>query len=98
VRCRTNRYSVPTRYVGSPATVELFADRSRIVVGGELAAEHPRLFERNGAMLDPPHYIAALAYKHRAVERAEVFNNARFPEALRDLLRRLVQRNRDAAG
>lgn len=98
VRCRTNRYSVPTRYVGRPATVELFADGIRIVVDGELAAEHPRLFERNGAMLDPLHYLDALKYKHRAVERAEVFNNARFPEGLRDLLRRLVQRDRDTAG
>jgi len=98
LRCRTNRYSVPTRYVGRLATVELFADRIRIVADGELAAEYPRLFERNGDMLDPLHYLDALKHKHRAVERAEVFNNARFPEALRDLLRRLVQRDRDTAG
>lgn len=98
VRCRTNRYSVPTRYVGRPATIELFADHIRIVVDGEPAAEHPRLFERNGAVLDPMHYLDALKYKHRAVERAEVFNNARFPETLRELLQRLVQRDRDTAG
>jgi transposase len=98
VRCRTNRYSVPQRFVGRPATVELFADRVRIIVDGELAAESPRLFGRNEAALDPLHYLEALKYKHRAVERAEVFNNPRVPEALRALLRRLVQRDRDTAG
>ena len=98
VRARTNRYSVPSRYVGRPATVELFADRVRIVVDGKAVAEHPRLFERHSAVLDPLHYIDALKYKHRAVERAEVFNNSRFPEALRELLRELVRRDRDTAG
>jgi hypothetical protein len=76
----------------------VFAERIRIVVDGELAAEHPRLFRRSGASLDPLHYLGALKHKHRAVERAEVFNNERFPEPLRDLLRRLVQRDRDTAG
>jgi transposase len=98
VRCRTNRYSVPQRFVGRPATIELFSDQVRIIVDGELAAEYPRAFGRNGAMLDPLHYFEALKYKHRAVERAEIFNNARVPEPLRALLRRLVRRDRDTAG
>lgn len=92
VRCRTNRYSVPSRYVRRTATIELFADQVRIIVDGDLAAQHPRLFERQSAMLDPLHYLAALKHKHRAVERAEVFNNARFPAALRELLQNLVRR------
>jgi|HubBroStandDraft_1064217.scaffolds.fasta_scaffold34280_2 transposase len=98
VRCKTNRYSVPSRFVGRPATIELFADRLRIIVDDELAAEKPRLFGRNGASLDPLHYLDALWHKHRAVERAEVFNNAQVPQALRDLLQRLVRRDRDTAG
>jgi transposase len=98
VRHKTNRYSVPAQYVGRVATIEVFAERIRIVVDGELAAEHPRLFGRGGASLDPLHYLRALKHKHRAVERAEVFNNERFPEPLRDLLRRLVERERDTAG
>jgi hypothetical protein len=44
------------------------------------------------------HIIEALKKKHRAVERAEVFNNERFPQALRDYLRRLVHCDRDTAG
>ncbi|MGH7715807.1 MAG: hypothetical protein ACREML_07385 [Vulcanimicrobiaceae bacterium] len=44
------------------------------------------------------HYVEALKHKHRAVERAEVFNNERFPKPLRELLRRLVERDRDTAG
>jgi hypothetical protein len=98
VRHKTNRYSVPARYVGRVATIEVFAERVRIVVDGELAAEHPRLFGRRGAALDPLHYLGALKFKHRAVERAEVFNNERFPKQLRTLLARLVDRDRDTAG
>jgi transposase len=98
VRCRTNRYSVPTQFVGRPATVELFADRVRIIVDSELAAEWPRLYGRNESALDPLHYLGALKRKHRAVERAAVFNNERFPETLRALLKRLIGRDRDTAG
>ena len=98
VRYKTNRYSVPTRYVGRIATIEVFATRIRIIVDDELASEHNRLFGRNGASLDPLHYIDALKHKHRAVERAEVFNNERFPKPLRAFLRRLVERDRDTAG
>ena len=89
---------MPTRFVSRQARIELFADSVRIIVDDELVAEHPRLFGRNEAMLDPLHYLEALKRKHRAVERAEVFNNARVPEELRDLLRRLVRRDRDTAG
>jgi hypothetical protein len=98
VRYKTNRYSVPSRYVGRSATIEIFADSVRIIVNGELAAQHPRLFGRNDASLDPMHFLDALKHKHRAVERAEVFSNARFPQPLRHLLKRLVRRDRDTAG
>jgi hypothetical protein len=49
-------------------------------------------------MLDPLHFLETLKRKHRAVERAEVFNNERFPQELRDYLGRLVVRDRDTAG
>ena len=98
VRFKTNRYSVPSCYVGRMAIVEAFATRIRVVIDSELVAEHARLFGKNGASLDPLHYLDALAFKHRAVARAEVFNNENFPEPLRELLRRLVERDRDTAG
>jgi hypothetical protein len=44
------------------------------------------------------HIIEPIKLKHRAVERAEVFNNDRFPLPLRDYLKRLVVRDRDTAG
>jgi hypothetical protein len=44
------------------------------------------------------HFLDALKHKHRAVERAEVFSNARFPQPLRQLLKRFVRRDRDTAG
>ena len=98
VRYKTNRYSVPARYVGRRSFIEIFADIVRIVVDGDVVAQHPRLFGRNDAMLDPMHIIEPLKRKHRAVERAEVFNNKRFPRVLRDYLDRLVKRDRDTAG
>jgi len=98
VRHKTNRYSVPARYVGRLATIEVFVNQVRVVIDGELAAEHPRLFGRGGAELNPLHYLGALKHKHRAVERAEVFKNERFPKPLRALLDRLVDRDRDTAG
>ena len=98
IRYQTNRYSVPGRYVGRPATIEIFADVVQAVVDGELVAKHSRLFGRHDASLDPMHILEALKRKHRAVERAEVFNNDRFPQELRDYLKRLVKRDRDTAG
>ena len=98
VRYKTSRYSVPSKYVGRIATIEVFATRIRIVINDELAAEHPRLFGKNGASLDPLHYLDALTFKHRAVQRAELFNNENFPKPLRELLRRLIERDRDTAG
>jgi transposase len=98
IRYKTNRYSVPDRYVGRNALIEIFADTIRVVINDDAAAEHPRLFGRNGAMLDPMHLIEPLKRKHRAVERAEVFNNEHFPQPLRNYLTRLVKRDRDTAG
>jgi len=71
VRYKTNRYSVPSHFVGRHALIEIFADTVRIVVEHECIAKHPRLFGRNDAMLDPMHVLEVLKHKHRAVERAE---------------------------
>jgi hypothetical protein len=98
VRYKTNRYSVPGRYVGRRALIEIFADTIRVVIDSDVAAQHSRLFGRDEASLDPMHIIEPLKLKHRAVERAEVFNNDRFPLPLRDYLQRLVARDRDTAG
>ena len=98
VRYKTNRYSVPGRYVGRRALIEIFADTIRVVIDSDVAAQHSRVFGRDEASLDPMHIIEPLKFKHRAVERAEVFNNDRFPLPLRYYLQRLVARDRDTAG
>jgi hypothetical protein len=98
VRHKTNRYSVPSALVGQVATLEIFATRIRIIVDHRLVAEHDRLIGKNGAALDPMHYLDVLEFKHRAVERAEVLTNGSVPLPLRQLLRRLVADNRDTAG
>jgi transposase len=98
VRHQTNRYSVPSKFVGKMATLEIFCDTIRIVVHNELVAEHERLFVKHGAALHPLHYLDVLERKHRAVERAEVLTNERVPLPLRLLLKRLIEDNRDTAG
>ncbi len=95
---KTNRYSVPSRFAHRNAVIEVFSDRLRMVVDDEVAAEHSRCFGRNQAILEPLHFMEVLSRKHRAVERAEVFNNPRFHESLRALLHRYVAHERLTAG
>jgi len=98
VRHKTVRYSVPTEHVGKLATIEVYANTIRVVVAHECVAEHQRLFCKNASSLDPLHFLEALERKHRAVERAEVLTNERFPLPLRQLLQRMVEADRDTAG
>lgn len=98
VRHRTNRYSVPSRFAHRDAVVETFAETVRIIVGDEAVAVHERSFARHDVVLDPLHFLDVLRFKHRAVERAEVFTTSRFPTSLRDLLREYVEEDVDTAG
>jgi len=95
---RTNRYSVPSRFAYRDALVETYADTVRIIVSDEAVAIHKRSFSRHDVVLDPLHFVDMLRFKHRAVERAEVFTTHRFPAELRDLLRTYVDDDRETAG
>lgn len=95
---RTNRYSVPSRFAHREAIVETYAETIRIIIDDEAAAVHERSFARHDAVLDPLHFVDQLRFKHRAVERAEVFATDRFPTELRELLRIYVDEDRDTAG
>jgi len=51
----TNRYSVPPRYAGYPATVRAYADRLEVLVGGQMVAAHVRRRGRHGRCVLPEH-------------------------------------------
>jgi transposase len=84
----SNAYSVPTAFAHRHAVIEVYENRVRIVVGDEAVAEHPRSFGVNGRFLDPSHYVALLAHKHRAAESALVLSDGRIPSELHGLFER----------
>jgi transposase len=86
-----NWYSVPTRWAHRNAVIEVYERRLRIVVDADVVAEHPRGFGAGERFLDPRHYVALLAHKHRAAESALVLSDGRIPDVLRDLFDRYCQ-------
>jgi transposase len=51
----TNRYSVPPRHVGRPATLHQFADRLEVLVDGAVVAVHALCHERHQRRVLPEH-------------------------------------------
>ena len=98
VTCKTNRYSVPSKFAHRNAIVEIFHDRIRVIVDTLEVAEHERIFGKHEAILDPVHFIDLLSFKHRAVVRAEVFRHRRFDQTLRSLLNAYVENDPANAG
>ena len=98
VICETNRYSVPTRWAYRDAVLELFESHLRIIVDGQVVAEHQRCAGNHQSMLDVRHAIELLAFKHRSVERAEIIAHSRLPAPLLALRERLLEHDRAKAG
>jgi hypothetical protein len=86
-----NWYSVPTRWAHRNAVIEVYERRLRIVVDADVVAEHQRGFGAGERFLDPRHYVALLAHKHRAAESALVLSDGRIPDVLRDLFERYCE-------
>jgi transposase len=51
----TNRYSVSPRHVKKPATIFVYADTIEVRIDGQVAAIHPRCFERHQRKTLPEH-------------------------------------------
>src|SRR6516162_8184635 len=58
-----NQYSVPTEFAHHRATVVASVDTVRIVVGEQVAATHPRCWDREQVFYNPVHYLALLERK-----------------------------------
>jgi transposase len=89
----TNRYSVPSRYVGSCVWVKGFVDHVIIVAQNQVIARHFRSYERGQMLLQLDHYLEALLQKPRAARDARVMQTPQVPDSLRQLQAQMNQRH-----
>jgi transposase len=68
IRFDKNDYSVPAKYVRRKVDVLACHRTIRIVVDGELVAEHERSFDRRASIEDPAHTDELRKYKRKARE------------------------------
>jgi len=73
VQFETNRYSVPTIYVGEKVTVKATADEVKILAKGTVIASHPRIYGRNQEQTTLDHYLELLLQKSRALGNTKVY-------------------------
>ncbi len=66
----TNRYSVPTEYVGKQLALRAYSFRVQILSLERVITEHRRCFEREQDILDPLHYLGLLEQRPGAFEHA----------------------------
>ena len=77
VSVRTNRYSVPTRFIGRNVRILLRASDLIVYDGHTEVARHERLMSKAGARLDLDHYLEALLRKPGALPGATALEQAR---------------------
>ena len=66
----TNRYSVPSKYVGQQLLLRAYPFRVEVLSATEVIAEHPRCLEREQDILNPLHYLGLLEQRPGAFEYA----------------------------
>ena len=66
----TNRYSVPSKYVGQQLPLRAYPFRVEVLSVMEVIAEHARCFEREQDILNPLHYLGLLEQRPGAFEYA----------------------------
>lgn len=69
----TNRYSVPPRHVGQPATVRAYADRVELLVGAQVVGVHARRHGRHGRYVLPEHEAQFNKHSHSRVLLQQAF-------------------------
>lgn len=72
VQVMTNRYSVPSKYVGKQVTVELGLYDVRITQQNRVISKHERNFQKHKWILDPWHYMEVLRRKNRAFKSSMI--------------------------
>ena len=92
VRLDRNSYSVDSRYANRHVTLRVFAGRVLVMAGGEIIADHPRLFGRNKTQYNPWHYLGLLERKPGALHNGAPFQNWQLPAAVVQVQRLLLSR------
>ncbi len=93
VHFETNRYSVPTKYVGEKVTLKITAEDVEIISNNCNIAKHKRLFKRNQDSLILDHYLELLLQKSRAVGNTKVYNPKNLPPVYEEYRKCLLARN-----
>jgi transposase len=93
VQFETNRYSVPTAYVGEKVTVKVSAEEISIFVRNAVVANHPRILGRNQDHISLDHYLDLLLQKSRALGNTKVYNPQSLPPVYEQYRRCLCARN-----
>ncbi len=86
----TNDYSAPAAFAHRPVVVKGYVDRVRICRGGEVIAEHKRLWTREDVSFNPVHYLALLERKPGALDHARPLEEWDLPPCFAVLRRRLT--------
>lgn len=91
----SNRYSVPTAYVGHRLWAHIGCDRVSLYAGQKKVAEHTRAFGHNHWQIDPLHYLELIRRKVGAFESARPIRQWRpqWPAHYETLLDRLRERH-----
>lgn len=79
-----NRYSVPRPFAFRMVTVKGYVDRVVIAAQGQAVASHVRCPGRQSMVLEPTHYLAALARKPGALDHSPVFRDWGLPACFAD--------------
>lgn len=90
----TNRYSVPTAFVGRQLVLRAYPFRIEVLSLEDLIASHSRSYEREQDILDPLHYLGLLAQRPGAFEHALPLRQWRknWPTDYERLLKELLAR------
>lgn len=93
-----NRYSVPKAHAYESVAIKGYVDRVVVVAGGQVVASHPRHYERCAPVLDPLHYLAALARRPATLDHAPVFRDWKLPACFPHLRAALEERHGKLTG
>jgi transposase len=84
-----NRYSVPKWAAFQTATVKAYIDRVEIVQQDKVIATHARSYGKDGWIVEPLHYVAALSVRPHALDHSRVFKDWVLPAEFNELRQRL---------
>lgn len=96
----TNRYSVPSEYVGKQLALRAYPFQVEVLSLAQIVAKHPRCFGREQDILDPLHYLGLLEQRPGAFEYAVPIRRWRqnWPAAYEQLLDTLRQNKPEGNG